>query len=209
MFFAKNLAKRAVWCLVGWLLLAGSANAQTTNYIDVIVNNSLYTGGQISSSLNTYLSDITAQGYTPRLVTNAFANPAALRAKLASDYSTYDIKGAVFVGDMPIQNYNIFGPTDPDTTGSPADLYYEDLNGTWTDANGDGLLDTHTGNVAPEIYVSHIVTSNLLGVNPGQTEVSLINNYFAKDHAYRQGGLRLPQNGLYYGDDWCTRLRRK
>jgi autotransporter-associated beta strand protein len=197
---AKKTARRAGLFFAAWLLLASLANAQT-NYVDVIVNNSLYSGGQIGSSLNQYMSDITAQGYTPRLVTTPFANPAALRTALANDYSTYHIKGAVMVGDMPIQYYNQTGPhgTDPPT---PCDLYYEDLNGTWSDADGDGVLDTRSGNVAPEIFVSHIVTSNLTDLQPGRTEAGMINNYFAKDHAYRLGQIRLPQNGLYYRDDW-------
>jgi len=83
-------------------LLAGLGSAQTTNYFDVIVNNSLYSSGQITSSITQYLNDITAQGYTPRLVTTSFVDPAALRSTLANDYATYGIKGAVMVGDSRV-----------------------------------------------------------------------------------------------------------
>ena len=164
----------------------------------MIVNNSLYSGGQITASLNQYLSDITAQGYTPRLVTNSFADPAALRTYLANEYSTYNIKGAVMVGDMPVEHFERNGQFgDPnDYQRFACDLYYMDVNGTWSDSTANGTYDTHTGNVAPEIWVSHIAPSSLTGLNPGQTEASLLNNYFAKDHQYQIGQLRLPQSGL-------------
>ncbi len=187
------------------LLLAGLGKAQATDYVDVIVNNSLYSGGQITASLNQYLSDITAQGYTPRLVTTSFADPAALRTSLANDYSTYNIKGAVMIGDMPVEHFERNGQfgNPNDYQRFACDLYYMDLNGAWSDATGNGTYDTHTGNVAPEIWVSHIAPSNVLPLNPGQTEASLLNSYFTKDHQYKAGQLRLPQSGLtYIDDDW-------
>jgi hypothetical protein len=204
-FLAKKTAERADFFFAACLLLAGLGSAQATDYVDVVVNSSLYSSGQITSSINQYLSDITAQGYTPRLVTNSFADPAALRASLASDYSTYGIKGAVFVGDMPVEHFERNGQFgDPNAYQRFAcDLYYMDTNGTWSDATGNGTYDTHTGNVAPELWVSHIAPSSLTTLNPGQTEVSLLNNYFAKDHQYKTGQLRLPQSGLaYIDDDW-------
>jgi autotransporter-associated beta strand protein len=199
---ARATARKAIVLLAASLLLAGwrtgQATAQARYDVDVIVNSSLYSGGEITDSLNQYIRGITAQGYTPRLVTTAFANPAALRTQLASDYNTYGIKGAVFVGDMPIEHFKVSGE-DP----FPCDLYYMDLDGTWSDSSGDGTYDTHTGNVAPEIWVSHIAPSNVLPLNSGQTEASLVNNYFAKVHQYRAGQMRMPQSGLaYVDDDW-------
>jgi len=94
-----------------------------------------------------------------------------------------------------------YNPDTNATTGYAADLYYEDINGTWADSNGDGLMDSHTGSVAPEIFVSHILTSNLTSLHAGRTEAAMLNNYFAKDHAYRLGQLRTPQNSLFYSDD--------
>jgi hypothetical protein len=196
-----SLRWRRVLFLIAWTMLVGLGSARASDYVDVIVNNSLYLGKQIRASLNQYLNDITAQGYTPRLVTTSFADPAALRTALANDYSTYNIKGAVMVGDMPIQYYNQTGPNGADPP-TPCDLYYENLNGAWSDGDHDGVLDTRSGNVAPQIFVSHIVTSNLTGLHPGRTEAGMINNYYAKDHAYRLGQIRVPQNGLYYRDDW-------
>lgn len=188
-----------------------AAVAQATN-VEVIVDNALYNTGQITASLNTYISDLQTQGYNPILTTTAFTSAAALRSHLAANYNAPGgLAGAVMIGDLPVARYERYNETFSGFDNVPYesfanDLYYMDVNGSWTDsrttggvAGSNGILDTHTGNVAPEIFVSRMDVSKL--AYAGSTQASLINSYLAKDHAYRQGQLRMPQNGLAYVDD--------
>jgi hypothetical protein len=189
------------------MLCAAFAQAASNN-VDVIVNNALYSGGSITASLNTYCSDLRAQGYNPILTTTAFASPDALRSHLAAEYNASGgLAGAVLIGNLPVQHYERYNETFSGQSNVPyekfaTDLYYMDLNGTWSDSDHNGTLDTHSGSVSPEIFVSRMSTPQLAY---GRTEAELVNNYLAKDHAYRQGQIRLPQNGLAYIDnDWTS-----
>jgi hypothetical protein len=179
--------------------------AQAANTIEVVVNNSLYSSGAITTNLNRYLGDLQSQGYTPHLTTSAFSSPAALRSYLADRYNSAGIQGTVMIGDLPTEHFERNGQygNAKDYQRFACDLYYMDVNGTWSDSTGNGTYDTHTGDVSPEIWVSHMVTSPLVSLHAGRTESSLLNSYFDKDHQYRTGQLRLPQNGLaYVDDDW-------
>jgi hypothetical protein len=72
------------------------------------------------------------------------------------------------------------------------------MDGTWEDQNQNGIYDLHQGNTAAEIWVGELRATELSG-----SEADLINNYLAKDHAYRQGTLTLPSLALnYIDDDW-------
>jgi hypothetical protein len=198
-------ARRCIFvvCLFSSLFCSGSVWA--AHNVEVIVNPTLYAGGQITDSLNQYLGDLRSQGYTPHLTTSFFKAPSLLRSYLATQYSTNSIEGAIMIGNLPIEHFERngqFGNPD-DYQRFACDLYYMDINGTWTDSTSNGTYDTHSGDVNPEIWVSHMITSPLTGLHDGRTETSLLNSYFAKTHQYRQGQLRMPQNGLaYIDDDW-------
>ncbi|UCE19635.1 MAG: choice-of-anchor D domain-containing protein [Gemmatimonadota bacterium] len=89
----------------------------------------------------------------------------------------------------------------------PCDLFYMDLDGTWDDKDADGLLDGHrdnSGDIEPEIWVGRLTASPMtLG---GANEVTLLNNYFRKNHDYRIGILKTNERALVYVDDsWAGR----
>ena len=188
-------------------LLAPAASAWASDNVMVVVNNSLYSGGQITSSLNTYLDDLREQGLSPILVTDSFTTPTQLRARLANQYSTGGLAGAVLIGSLPVEHFErngqYYNPVWYERFA--ADLYYTDLDGTWSDATGNGTLDAHAGNVAPEIWLGRMTTAPLTGLHAGSTQESLLNDYLAKNHAYRTGGLTRPPKSLaYIDDDWAS-----
>ncbi len=187
-----------------WAGQAGAALPAQRN-VEVIVNSSLYASGDITDSLDQYLLDIRAQGYAPTLTTTAFANAADLRAHLANRYATDGLAGAVFVGDIPRANYEIAAHGVWSAETFPVELYFQDLDGTWVDADSDGKYDDHTGSVAPEIWLGRLATDRLTSLHEGRTEAGMLNDYFAKNHAYRRGNLSTSNNGLaYIDDDWSA-----
>ena len=192
---------------------AASGQLPSTN-VAVVVEQGLYTGGAISAGLTQYLADITAQGYNPILTTNFTTDsaPADLRTHLANQYATQGLAGAVFVGHLPVATVYTAGSGDISGEFHPSDLYYTDLDGSWTSSGAHGYLpDTHTdgsGNVGPEIWLGILTTWNLTLLHPGRTEASLLNDYFAKNHAYRTGAVIVPRTGLAYTDDeWGHQIR--
>jgi len=198
-----------------WLGLPAGARADGAGgNVEVVVEGDLYAGGEISAGLNRYLGDLTAQGYTPILTTSytTASTPEDLRAHLAARHASDGLAGAVFVGHLPVQT--VYTPGGGGISGEfhPCDLYYTDLDGSWTSSGDHGYLpDTHaagSGDLGPEIWMGRLTTWNLTSLHTGRSEASLLNDYFDKNHAYRTGALTAPRTGLCYtDDDWSHTAR--
>ncbi len=181
-----------------------AAPARAAPNVEIVVNNSLYAGGEITASLNQYMQNITNQGYNPILTTTNFADAAALRNHLANRRSTQGLAGAVFVGELPAAQFEIAAHAGWSYEAFAADYYYQDLDGVWADTNANNILDSFTGNVAPEIWFGRLSTAPLVNLHSGRTEAGMLNDYFARNNAYRTGQLRVSTNGLaFIDDDWA------
>ena len=173
--------------------------------VDIVVNPALYSSGQITGSLTQYMQDIRRQGYNPVLTTASFTTAADLRNHLSTEYATTGLAGAVFVGNLPVATYHVDARPDAGFPAEdfPCDYYYEDLAGTWSDTNSNGVLDSLTGTTSPQIWMGRMTVAPLTGLQSGRTESGMLNSYFARDHAYRAKQLSLSTNGLaYIDDDW-------
>ncbi|MCK5064330.1 MAG: hypothetical protein KAQ97_03550, partial [Candidatus Fermentibacteraceae bacterium] len=149
----------------------------------------------LASELAQFESDLSAEGWnvTPWIMSGGSA--ADLRAFLQMHS---DISGAVLVGNLPRAWYEM-----DEFTGQheefPMDLYLMDLDGIWTDSDADGLLDGHSGDKAPEIWVGRIDAHAMEFGN----EISLLKDYFTANHLYRTGSLSVPARALAFNDnDW-------
>ncbi len=213
-FFSRLVIAVSLLGWAGWPAPA-HANGPSQN-VEVIVEHDLYATGEIAAGLGQYLADIVTQGYNPILTTTftTASSSADLRAHLAGQYSTQGLAGAVFIGHLPVQTVYTSAGGGINGEFHPCDLYYTDLDGSWTSSGSHGFLpDTHTdgnGDVGPEIWMGRLTTWNLTLLHSGRTEASLLNGYFAKNHAYRSGVLATPRTGLAYtDDDWDHNARRE
>ena len=186
------------------LVLPAAAHAAGSN-VEVIVNSSLYASGLIDASLEQYLADLRVQGFSPTLTTKSFPTPGHLKVHLAGKHNTTGLAGAVLIGDLPSEQFERY-----DQFNSPGsyerfacDHYFMDLDGVWEDNDENEIYDTHSGDMAPEIWVGRLKVSPLVSLHAGRTEASLLNDYFQKDHDYRTAQLASNQNGMaYVDDDW-------
>ncbi len=125
-----------------------------------------------------------------------------------------DLTTLVIIGHIPVPYSGNLAPDGhvPDHQGAwPADVYYADLDGTWTDnsinntsANdprndnvpGDGKFDQSVipGNGEPELMIGRIDMRNLSHFS--KTEVELTKEYLDRVHAYKQAEWTLPKRGL-------------
>jgi hypothetical protein len=157
-----------------------------------LVNSSIYP--DIATSLDQWQTDVEGEGWSVDILPASFPSPASLRSYLTE---IPELVGCLLIGDFPVPWYEL---DVADHEEFPIDLYYMDLNGDWVDNDKDGIYDEHTGYTAPEIWIGRLTASPLTF---GGNEATLFNNYFAKNHAYRQGSLALQPRALnYVDDDW-------
>ncbi|NLP05623.1 hypothetical protein GX411_06710 [Candidatus Fermentibacteria bacterium] len=142
---------------------------------------------EIEPSLTTFFSDLSADGFSPELWILTGGSPAGMRSYLQAEYAEGGLSGAVLVGNVPT------GWMETSEGEYPVDLYLMDMNGTWTDADGNGLFEYATS-WAPEIFVGRLTPTWL---STG-TSAELLSGYFARNHAYRTGYLTLPDRALAY-----------
>lgn len=153
----------------------------------------------VSASIWQYVDDISGL-YSVSIFTYSGNDPVVVRNRLIAEYNNNpSLIGCVFVGDIPAAFYEIEAHDGWSYESFPCDLFYMDLNGMWEDSDGDRIYDQHSGNTVPEIWVGRLKASTMtIG-----DEVSLINNYFDKNHMYRIDLLSVPKRALaYVDDDW-------
>ncbi len=172
----------------------------------------------MAATFQEYVDQVESEGWGVTATTVQGGTAASLRDFIAAQDP--QPSGVFMVGNLPVAWFQILdGFNERGERGAyeefPIDLYFMDLNGTWEDlythtvgATGDtlipgpdGIFDGHTGWVTPEVSVGRLDASTISWAQ----EDALLENYFAKNLAYRRGGLRLPRQGLsYVDDDWST-----
>ena len=173
---------------------------QLTPMVDIIVNAAIYP--YIAGEIDRFAEDIAADGYSVRVDTMRSGTADDLRNHLASLLPNID--GAILVGTLPVAWFRMeeyFSEDDTTIEIFPCDYYLSDLDGTWDDTDGDGILDAHIndGHTAPEIYVARIDPARLSYADP----IALLKRYFDKDHAYRTGEMPIYAAALSYEyKDW-------
>lgn len=171
-------------------------------FICVLVHSSI--SNQTSAEIDRYVNDLWTEGLDAHVVVwDRGDDCLAVRTLLQNEYYKGMI-GVLLVGDIPIAWYEFDYPSPwapnwpPEHVEFPMDLFYMDLDGNWVDSDNDGKYDLHSGNRVPEIWVGRLKASNM-----AIDEISLLKNYFDKNHHYRTGTLVLPYKALIYiDDDW-------
>ncbi|HVP12100.1 MAG TPA: dockerin type I domain-containing protein [Phycisphaerae bacterium] len=161
--------------------------------ISILVDATLYPS--ITTGLNQYIADLTAEGSSVFMQTVSGGTPAEIKAWVAARYYAGSI-GVVFIGDITAAWAEVSGDS------FPCDLFYMDVDGHWEDTDGDGVYEVHeagSGDEGPELFVARIYAHTLTY----DTEANMVNGYLAKAHAYRAGTLTEPWRGLeYVEEDW-------
>jgi hypothetical protein len=183
--------------LDGTLVYSGSKGEEP---ICIVINNLLYLA--IQGSFSVFLSDLENDGYDPNVYTALNdGDEAALKNVLVSEWNSRNITGAILIGDLPVAWYEmeIWGHEE-----FPIDLFFMDLDGVWADLDIDGMYDDHydgTADMEADIWVGRLSAFNL--TQHDAHEITMMNNYFDKNHRYRTGELRLLDKALaYIDDDW-------
>lgn len=160
--------------------------------------------------LDQWVADIQSGGLTAEVVEVNYSSGEELKEYLQGKYAD-GLEGAVFVGDIPTVWCALEDAKDYQSGETfPADYFFMDLDGNWEDnwigypfmANpgSDGMYDTFSGNLDPEIYVGRIKVDNLTALGD---PVEILCAYLERNHEWRLNGDPEPLNALcYVDDDW-------
>ena len=125
--------------------------------------------------------------------------------------NTADTKAVYLIGHVPVPYSGLMNPDGhPEHLGAwPADVYYGEMNGTWTDANvndvtadftrnhnipGDGKFDQGLVASVIELQVGRVDFANLGAFS--DTEETLLIRYLNKAHMYKAKGFTAQERAL-------------
>ena len=184
------------------------AENRTNENCLIIIETSLYP--LISDAIVTYQNDLLNEGLNSFLVEFSGTSAEDMREIIIDYYNDEEIVSTTLIGNLPsawfemFEDWNNNGIQDPeeDWVEFPIDLFFSDLDGYWMDMDSNGIYDYHEGSVHPDISLGRIKADNL--DFSYYTEPEMINNYFARNHFFRNESLGNPNNALaYIDDDWA------
>jgi hypothetical protein len=166
---------------------------------------------ELIDDLNDLSRDLNLQGFSVlRYAVARRIHPAVLRDSMRLHWQQYGVEGALFIGQIQSAWFQVRKDHDSTYDEWPCDLFFMDLDGEWRDDSiragigglgQDDIYESHTGDVAPEIYVGRLMPSGLTSSSTGELYRDKIRMYLAKAHAFRTNRLRLPDKALFFLDD--------
>ena len=185
----------------------------------------------LAGELSRLQQDLIGDGWTViRHDVASTENVAAVKSLIKADYASdpANVKAVFLFGRIPVPYSGNIVPDghSPDHLGAwPADVYYGDMDGTWTDSSvnnsgavearnrnvpGDGKFDQSTLPSPVELQVGRVDLANM----PGRTvwngpanfpsEEALLRQYLNKDHNFRHKVFAAPRRALIH-DTFGTR----
>ncbi|MEQ9062714.1 MAG: T9SS type A sorting domain-containing protein [Vicingaceae bacterium] len=157
----------------------------------------------LSAELDRFVNDLDGEGWAVlRHEVPSSSKVADVKSLILSDYALdqTNTKAVVIVGHVAVPYSGNLAPDGHNNhVGAwPADLYYGELNGSWTDnfvnnttasdsrnhnIPGDGKFDNTSFPSSVELQVGRIDLSDMPAFS--LSEIDLLKRYFDKNHAYR------------------------
>ncbi|MCM3878065.1 MAG: fibronectin type III domain-containing protein [Thermoanaerobaculia bacterium] len=178
----------------------------------VLVVDSTMAAG-LATELSRLQADLAGDGWTVLrhdVARNAAVPSVKALIKADHDADPTRVNSVFLFGHVPVPYSGSLAPDGHgDHVGAwPADLYYGDMDGVWTDASalggtgrqnnvpGDGKFDqSYAPGGTVELAVGRVDLANLPAFAP-KTESDLLRQYLNKDHAFRVKAWTLPARGL-------------
>ncbi|MCI0539666.1 MAG: VCBS repeat-containing protein [Verrucomicrobiales bacterium] len=165
--------------------------------------------GSISTDLDAFKDTLAADGWGVKQINvTTGTSVSSVRDTLKLEYNTglNGYKHVLIIGHVPVPYSGSFNDDNHGFRVIPADAYYGDMDGVYTDGTsfaysfdwtdeprlhnniGDGKWDQNAlpGNAKVELGVGRVDFINLSTSFPGKTETQLIRDYLAKDTRYRR-----------------------
>ena len=155
----------------------------------VVVEESLH--GQLRDRLEAYAETLRREQVVVHVQPWAPGSVEELRDFLFQHVDEHRVEGALLVGDLPAQWYEMEGSAGHEQF--PLDQYLQDRDAIWVDQDGDDVPDFHT-DLTLDIY-----TARLTGT------VAQLHAYFDRVERYRNGGPLVDVSAfIFIDDDWAN-----
>jgi hypothetical protein len=214
----------------GYGYIVSGINLPMTDYrgkVLLVVENTHATA--LASELARLQQDLVGDGWSVvRIDVNRNDSVASVKSQIRNQYNAdpANVKSVFLFGRVPVPYSGNTVPDGhtPEHQGAwPADAYYGDMDGTWTDSSvnissaesartrnvpGDGKFDQTILPAPLKLAVGRVDLSNMPGRlywgGPATfpSELELLRNYLNKDHKFRQKLVDLPRRGIvgdYFG----------
>lgn len=200
------------WTATGYIYAGIKSPAMHSKGGLVVVVDSTYLDS-CADGLHKLMKDISGDGWQIfRHNVSRSLKDTAVKRLIKDDYTNNaNVKAVLLVGHVAVPYSGDLNPDGhPDHLGAwPADVYYADLTGTWTDASvndtaspyswtkngiGDGKWDQTQIPALTALQVSRIDVYNMPGSTG--TDIQLMTRYLAKDHIYKMDSLYMRHRGI-------------
>ncbi len=199
----------------------------------VIVSSKIY--GACQNELNTYMSDLANEGWSPTLIKvnnvpdsnysgdqsfHVCENPNALK-QVIRGYYDQGYKGFVLIGSAPSIPNVYWESNATSNEQAPTDLFYADMS-NWSDSDGDGSYEqpvnpTDVSVLAPDMICGRISAAGAIPIsNPDEAtkismEISKTKGYLLKIHDFRSKAKMDfdPKAFCFIDDDWASSVPEK
>src|SRR6266513_1209206 len=131
-------------------------------------------------------------------------NPTNVKALIKSDYDADpgNVKAAFLFGHVPVVRAGNLNVDGHGSRPMPADAFYGDMDGNWTDSDGNGVFDQSNLPSDVELETGRVDFSDMPGrltwggppTFPGELE--LLRQYLNKDHNFRHALIPVPRQAL-------------
>lgn len=152
--------------------------------------------GTLSAEIDRLARDLVGDGWTvARREVGRDDAPAAVRDVIRGAYNEdrANTRAVFLLGHIPVPRAGNLNVDGHGARPLPADSFYGDMDGSWPDANGDGVLDPSRIPSDIELAVGRVDFADLPGF-PG--EVDLLRRYLQKNHEFRHGLRRVAARAL-------------
>lgn len=200
--YEYQIVKQAIYPATGapykaYGYIAAAINAPLVDQrgkLILVVDNSI--AAPISAELERLQRDLIGDGWiVVRKDVARDAAPPDVKALIKAEYEAdrERVKAVFLLGHVPILRSGNLNVDDHEARPMPADVFYGDMDGVWTDANGDGIYDQSLLPSDVELQVGRVDFADLTGETINYrfpSEVELLKRYLDKDHAYRHAIVR-------------------
>lgn len=186
----------------------------TRGKVLLVVDNTY--AAQLATELSRFQADLVGDGWTVvRRDVSRSDSVVNVKNVIKAEYNNGGLRSVILFGHVPVPYSGNLNPDGhPDHQGAwPADVYYGDVDGTWTDNSvnntsagkswnwntpGDGKFDQSSLPSDVELEVGRIDLANMTcfaNKTPSRSELDLLRQYLNKDHNFRHGLLDVQRRG--------------
>lgn len=186
-----------------WGYLAVGVNAplvDSRGTVILVVDREI--AGPLEAELRRLEQDLTGDGWgVVRREVGRHDSPGSVREiiRAAWEADRTNVRSVFLLGHVPVPRAGMANVDGHRPRPMPADVYYGEMDGAWTDVDADGVIDQGNLPSDVELSVGRVDFANLPGAYaaaPFPDEVTLLRRYLEKDHEFRHARVRPPARAL-------------